>query len=70
MASFPSDFPVPIDEGGPGQGQPIGGFGGRSTADQSGHRAVVQRVGKAPVLLIHGNAAAADRTEWNPMALP
>jgi pimeloyl-ACP methyl ester carboxylesterase len=65
MGSFPSDFPVPIDEGGPGEGHPVGGFGGNPTVDRPGHRAVVQRVGKAPVLLIHGNAAAADTTEWN-----
>jgi hypothetical protein len=65
MGSFPQDFRVPVDQGGPGQGQPVGGFGGNPSLDQSGHRAAVQQVGKAPVLLIHGNEAAADRTQWD-----
>jgi pimeloyl-ACP methyl ester carboxylesterase len=68
-ASFPEDFPVPLDQGGPGKGQHIGGFGGNPALDRSGHRAVVQRVGKAPVLLVHGNAGAADRTDWDMLDL-
>jgi hypothetical protein len=63
--AFPGDFPTPIDQGGPGQGQPVGGFGGDPAGDQTSHRATVQRVGKAPVLLVHGNEAAADMTQWN-----
>ena len=63
--AFPGDFPIPLDQGGPGQGQPVGGFGGDPTGNQTSHRATVQRVGKTPVLLIHGNEAAADMTQWN-----
>ena len=62
--AFPRDFPVPVDQGGPGQGQPVGGFGGNPSLDRSGHGAVVARTGKAPVILVHGNAGAADRTTW------
>jgi hypothetical protein len=69
MGSYPQDFQVPVDQGGPGAGDPVGGFGGNSSLDQSGHRAAVQRVGKAPVLLIHGNAGAADATEWDMLDL-
>ena len=47
---FPEDFSVPLDQGGPGNGQPIGGFGGNTALGRPGHRAVVQRVGKAPVV--------------------
>ena len=57
---YPQDFPVPQDQGGPGAGQPIGGFGGNPAADRDAHRAAVARVGKAPVLLVHGNGGAAD----------
>src|SRR4051812_41441517 len=28
MSSYPGDFPIPVDEGGPGAGQRVGGFGG------------------------------------------
>ena len=66
---FPQDFPVPRDEGGPGQGQPIGGFGGDLRKNQSEHRVVVQSVGKAPVLLIHGNAGTADLGQWDMLDL-
>ena len=67
--TFPRDFRVPVDQGGPGQGQPVGGFGGNPSLDRSGHRAAVERVGKAPVLLVHGNAGAADRTTWDMLDL-
>ncbi len=67
--AFPQDFRVPVDQGGPGQGQPVGGFGGNPSLGRSGHRAVVQRVGKAPVILVHGNAGAADRTSWDMLDL-
>jgi pimeloyl-ACP methyl ester carboxylesterase len=66
---FPQDFPVPRDQGGPGQGQPIGGFGGDLRKNQSEHRAVVQSVGKAPVLLIHGNSGTADLGQWDMLDL-
>jgi pimeloyl-ACP methyl ester carboxylesterase len=69
MGSYPQDFPPPADQGGPGQGQPVGGFGGNPSLDRSGHRAAVQRVGKAPVLLIHGNAGAAETTRWDMLDL-
>ena len=62
---FPQDFPVPRDQGGPGQGQPIGGFGGDLQKNQSEHRDVVQSVGKAPILLIHGNGGTADLGRWD-----
>jgi len=67
--AFPRDFPVPVDQGGPGQGQPVGGFGGNPSLDRSGHGAVVARTGKAPVILVHGNAGAADRTTWDMLDL-
>jgi pimeloyl-ACP methyl ester carboxylesterase len=69
MGSYPQDFPVPVDQGGPGQGKLVGGFGGDPSADQSAHRVAVQRAGKVPVLLIHGNAGAADLTEWDMLDL-
>jgi pimeloyl-ACP methyl ester carboxylesterase len=64
--TFPQDFKVPVDEGGPPfQRLPVGGFGGNPNKSQGEHRAVMRSVGKAPVILIHGNLAAADRTKWN-----
>ena len=66
---FPQDFPVPQDQGGPGQGQPVGGFGGDPRKNQTEHRAVVQSVGKAPILLIHGNAGTADIGQWDMLDL-
>ena len=69
MGTFPNDFPVPEDQGGPGAGRPIGGFGGNPAADQAGHRATVQRIGKAPVLLVHGNGGAADTGDWDMLDL-
>lgn len=69
MGTFPDDFPVPEDQGGPGAGRPIGGFGGNPAADQAGHRATVRRIGKAPVLLIHGNAGSADTGDWDMLDL-
>ncbi len=65
MGSFPNDFVPPMDQGGPGQGQPVGGFGGHPGKDRAHHRAVVPRVGKAPVLLIHGNNGVADSGQWD-----
>ena len=38
MGSYPSDFPAPADQGGPGAGQPVGGFGGNPAT----------RAGRAP----------------------
>ncbi len=69
MDKFPEDFPVPTDQGGPGQGQPIGGFGGNLSKKQSEHRAVVQSIRKAPVLLIHGNGGSADSGQWDMLDL-
>ena len=69
MGSFPTDFPIPLDQGGPGQGQPMGGIGGNASGDQSAHRAKVQSVGKAPVLLLHGNGGSADSGQWNMLNL-
>jgi hypothetical protein len=63
--TYPLDFPVPQDTGGPGAGAPIGGFGGNPAADRSTHLEVVARVGKAPVLLVHGNGGAADLRPWD-----
>jgi hypothetical protein len=62
---YPNDFPVPVDQGGPGAGQPIGGFGGNPAGDRDAHRAVVAQLGKAPVLLVHGNGGAADVSPWD-----
>jgi pimeloyl-ACP methyl ester carboxylesterase len=65
--AFPDDFEVPQDQGGPGQGHPVGGFGGNPQIGQDDHRAVVRSAGKAPVILIHGNAGSADIAgdKWN-----
>jgi hypothetical protein len=65
MASYPRDFARPMDQGGPGQGQLVGGFGGSPAVDQQAHRAAVQRVGKAPVLLVHGNGGEAATAPWD-----
>jgi pimeloyl-ACP methyl ester carboxylesterase len=64
---FPRDFKVPSDQGGPPHcfpRVPIGGFGGDRNKDRSGHRAVVQRVGKAPIILIHGHTGLANSGRW------
>ncbi|HEY5882517.1 MAG TPA: hypothetical protein VIU11_26640, partial [Nakamurella sp.] len=63
--TYPVDFPVPIDAGGPGAGSPLGGFGGNAQADRDAHRAVLTDLGKAPVLLVHGNGGAADVRPWD-----
>ena len=63
--TYPLDFPVPQDTGGPGAGSPIGGFGGNASTDKAAHLAVVARIGKAPVLLVHGNGGAADVRPWD-----
>src|SRR4051812_31263328 len=63
--TYPADFIVPVDRGGPGAGQPIGGFGGNADADQAAHRAVVSRIGRTPVVLVHGNGGAADVRPWD-----
>ena len=63
--TYPVDFPVPTDSGGPGAGAPIGGFGGNPQADREAHRAVVAALAKAPVLLVHGNGGAADVRPWD-----
>jgi len=69
MGEYPTDFPVPQDQGGPGAGSPVGGFGGNPTADRTAHRTVVARTGKAPVLLVHGNGGAADVQPWDMLDL-
>lgn len=67
---FPRDFKVPLDQGGPPcpfQTSPrvsIGGFGGDRNKEQSGHRAAVRSVGKAPIILIHGHGGSADLGRW------
>jgi pimeloyl-ACP methyl ester carboxylesterase len=63
--TYPSDFPVPVDQGGPGAGQPIGGYGGNPAFDRSAHRTMVADTGKAPVILVHGNGGAADVRPWD-----
>src|SRR4051794_37354887 len=69
MGTYPSDFPAPPDQGGPGAGQPVGGFGGNPAAVREDHREAVQRIGKAPVLLVHGNGGAADTGRWDMLDL-
>ena len=69
MGSYPSDFPAPPDQGGPGAGQPVGGFGGNPAAARDEHRQAVQRIGKAPVLLVHGNGGAANTGRWDMLDL-
>lgn len=63
--TYPADFPLPIDAGGPGAGSPIGGFGGNPETDRAAHRAAVARLGRSPVLLVHGNGGAADVRPWD-----
>jgi hypothetical protein len=63
--AYPGDFPLPSDTGGPGAGAPIGGFGGNPAADRAAHRNAVVTIGKAPVLLVHGNGGAADVRPWD-----
>jgi pimeloyl-ACP methyl ester carboxylesterase len=63
--AFPQDFEIPQDQGGPGQGQPIGGFGGHPSRTRDQHRSTLQGVGKAPLILLHGNSGAADSGRWN-----
>jgi pimeloyl-ACP methyl ester carboxylesterase len=67
--AFPQGFHVPKDQGGPGQGKLVGGFGGNPDKSQDEHKAAVRSVGKAPVILLHGNAAAAESTDWNMLKL-
>ena len=69
MNSYPQDFPAPQDQGGPGAGQQVGGFGGNPVALADDHRKAVQRIGKAPVLLVHGNGGAADAGRWDMLDL-
>src|SRR5215208_2451168 len=67
--AFPQDFEVPLDQGGPGQGHHIGGFGGNASKTQDEHRAAVQSSGRAPVILLHGQVGAAESTDWNMLKL-
>src|SRR5918998_2849957 len=70
IMAFPQDFSVPLDQGGPGQGQRVDGFGGNPQVNRYGHRAKVQNTGKAPVILSHGNAASEDPSnKWNLLPL-
>src|SRR4051794_12074108 len=69
MSSYPGDFPIPVDQGGPGAGQRVGGFGGNAATGREEHRQAVQRIGKAPVLLVHGNGGAADTGRWDMLDL-
>ncbi len=61
QTGFPADFPQLTNQGGPGQGQPLTGFGGDSSKDKAGNIAAVERV---PVILIHGNGANATSAQW------
>ena len=63
--TYPIDFPIPQDTGGPGAGAPIGGFGGNPDADRTAHLDAIAAFGKAPVLLVHGNGGAADVRPWD-----
>jgi hypothetical protein len=67
--SYPEDFPAPTDQGGPGAGHPVGGFGGNPALDRTAHRAMLERVGKAPVLLVHGNGGEASTRPWDMLDL-
>jgi pimeloyl-ACP methyl ester carboxylesterase len=72
-ADFPQGFKVPLDQGGPplfcSPRVPIGGFGGDPDKNQAAHRATVRSVGKAPVVLIHGNSGSADLGRWSMLEL-
>lgn len=43
----------------------MGGFGGNPDVDRTAHQEAVVRVGRAPVLLVHGNGGAADVRPWD-----
>lgn len=58
-----------MDQGGHGEGQLVGGFGGKPAVDRQVHRAVMQRVGKAAVVLVHGNFAEASTPPWDMLGL-
>jgi pimeloyl-ACP methyl ester carboxylesterase len=47
----------------------VGGFGGNPAAVRDEHLEAVQRIGKAPVLLVHGNGGAADTGQWDMLDL-
>jgi pimeloyl-ACP methyl ester carboxylesterase len=67
--AFPQGFKVPKDQGGPGRGQSIGGFGGNPAKTQDEHKATVQSAGKAPIILLHGNSGSANSGRWNMLDL-
>src|SRR5687767_11623313 len=67
--TFPQDFEVPQDQGGPGKDQPIGGFGGNLSRTRNEHRTEVHSAGRAPVILLHGNSGSADSGRWNMLDL-
>jgi len=46
MSSYPHDFPIPVDQGGPGAGQQVGGFGGIPATGREDDQQVVQRPGR------------------------
>src|SRR5215218_4276097 len=69
ILAFPQGFKVPQDQGGPGQGKLIGGFGGDPSKSRDDHRDAVQSIGKAPVILLHGNSGAADSGRWHMLDL-
>ena len=63
---FPKDFERPIDQGGPGEGKPLGGFGGNCKLNQKQHQ---QKIKKTPVILVHGNSSHAELCEWGMVKL-
>jgi pimeloyl-ACP methyl ester carboxylesterase len=52
LHGYPGDFPMLVDSGGFGVGEPIQGFGGDTSTNQACNRAALQH---RPVVLIHGN---------------
>ena len=52
LDGYPGDFPVLMDSGGFGAGEPIQGFGGNTSTNQACNRAALQH---RPVVLVHGN---------------
>jgi len=67
--SYPLDFTVPEDQGGLAQGQPMGGFGGDPSKSSDEHKAASRIVGKAPVVLIHGDPGSAAFDGGNMLGL-
>ncbi|MBU1170654.1 MAG: alpha/beta fold hydrolase [Proteobacteria bacterium] len=60
MSNFPNDFVTLYDS----DGRPLGGFGGNPVKDRDYHRDFIQKSGKSPIVLVHGNTGTATHSQW------